>query len=293
MLRVKVLLTGASGQVGRALQSAAPANVEIHAYTRAELDISDASAVRRAVAAFVPAVVINAAAYTAVDKAESEPQLAEAANATGPRVLAETVLDIPGARLIQISTDYVFDGAGTQPHRPDDPTHPVSVYGKTKLTGERAVLEVLADRSVVLRTAWIYAAEGKNFLLTMLRLMRERGAVRVVADQRGSPTAAASVARALWRIVELPGIDGVLHWTDEGTASWYDFACAIAEEALAAGVLEQPATVSPITTADYPTPARRPMNSMLDLRESIVRLKLRPTPWRDNLRTTLRALPRG
>ena len=290
---MKVLLTGASGQVGRALQSSAPAGAEIRACTRAELDISDGAAVRRAVAAFAPAVVINAAAYTAVDKAESEPLLAETVNATGPRHLAEAVKDIAGARLIQISTDYVFDGLGTAPHRPDDPTHPVSAYGRTKLAGERAVLEVLADRSVVLRTAWIYAAEGKNFLLTMLRLMRERGAVRVVADQRGSPTAAASVARALWRIVELPGIDGVLHWTDEGTASWCEFAGAIAEEALAAGLLERPATVSPITTADYPTPARRPMNSVLDLRETIVRLKLRPTPWRDSLRTTLRAVARG
>lgn len=175
---MKVLLTGASGQVGRALQSSAPASTEIRAVTRAELDISDGAAVRRAVADFAPAVVINAAAYTAVDKAESEPLLAETVNATGPRHLAEAVKDIAGARLIQISTDYVFNGLGTEPHRPDDPTHPVSAYGRTKLAGERAVLEVLADRSVVLRTAWIYAAEGKNFLLTMLRLMRERGAVR-------------------------------------------------------------------------------------------------------------------
>ena len=290
---MKVLLTGASGQVGRALQSSAPADAEVHAFTRAELDISDAKAVRLAMTAFAPAVVINAAAYTAVDKAEAEPQRAETVNALSPRLLAEAVRDIPGARLIHVSTDYVFDGLGSHPHRPGDPTNPVSVYGKTKLTGERAVLEVLADRGVVLRTAWIYAAEGRNFLLTMLRLMRERDAVRVVADQRGSPTAAASVARAIWRIVELPAIHGVLHWTDAGAASWYDFACAIAEEALAAGVLEKPATVSPITTADYPTPARRPMNSVLDLRESIVRLKLRPTPWRDNLRATLCALPRG
>ena len=144
--------------------------------------------------------------------------------------------------------------------------------------------------AVVLRTAWVYAAEGKNFLLTMLRLMRERGTVRVVSDQRGSPTAALSVARALWRIVELPGARGVLHWTDAGTASWYEFACAIAEDAVAAGLLQQAVEVQPIKTIDYPTPAHRPANSVLDMSETVTRLSLQPTPWRENLRSTLRTL---
>jgi dTDP-4-dehydrorhamnose reductase len=278
--------------VGRALLTTTPAHAEILALTREQLDITNAAAVQRAVAEFTPTVVINAAAYTAVDRAEGDAAAALAVNTTGPRHLAEAVWNITGARLVQLSTDYVFDGLKSGPYMPRDPTNPASVYGRTKLMGEQAVREVLEGKGVVLRTSWIYAATGKNFLLTMLRLMREPGAVRVVSDQRGAPTVAASVARALWRIAELPAINGVLHWTDEGTASWYEFACAIAEEALAAGLLQKAPVVTAISTSEYPTPARRPPNSVLDLRESLIRLKLRPTPWRESLRTTLQALAR-
>jgi dTDP-4-dehydrorhamnose reductase len=290
---VRVLITGASGQVGRALLDTTPALAEILALTREQLDITDGAAVQRAVTEFTPTVVINAAAYTAVDRAEGDAAAATAVNATGPRHLAEAVWNITGARLVQLSTDYVFDGLKSGPYMPRDPTNPASVYGRTKLAGEQAVREVLAGKAVVLRTSWIYAAVGKNFLLTMLRLMREQGAVRVVSDQRGAPTVAASVARALWRIAELPAINGVLHWTDEGTASWYEFACAIAEEALAARLLPKAPVVTAISTSEYPTPARRPPNSVLDLRESLIRLKLRPTPWRESLRTTLKDLARS
>ena len=160
---------------------------------------ADARAVHAAVAAFGPELIINAAAYTAVDKAESEPFLVDAINAQAPQYLAEAAHALDGCRLIQISTDYVFDGHGSTAYKPDDAPHPLSVYGRTKLAGEQAVLAALGPRAVVLRTAWVYAPAGKNFLLTMLRLMRERGAVRVVADQKGSPTAAFSIARALWR----------------------------------------------------------------------------------------------
>jgi len=208
---MRVLITGASGQVGTALLRSVPLQTELHALTHQQLDISDSGAVRAAVSAFEPQVILNAAAYTAVDKAESEPFLADAINAQAPQHLAEAAQSIDGCRMIQISTDYVFDGRATEPYRPGDAPHPLSVYGRTKLAGEQAVLEVLAERAVVLRTAWVYAAQGKNFLLTMLRLMRERGAVRVVADQKGTPTAAASIARALWRIAELPRVHGVLH----------------------------------------------------------------------------------
>ena len=289
---MRVLITGASGQVGRALQDVIAPGAEVQALTHAQLDISDATAVRSALANFTPTVVINAAAYTAVDRAESEPAAAEAINAAGPRHLAEAVRAIAGARLLHISTDYVFDGRGSAPHQPGDPTAPLSVYGRSKLAGERAVLELLGNRAVVLRTAWVYAAAGSNFVLTMLRLMRERGAVRVVSDQRGSPTAAASVARALWRAASLPEVNGVLHWTDAGTASWYEFACAIAADAQTEGLLARAAEVTPITTAQYPTPAPRPRNSVLDLSATASQLGLQPVPWRDNLRTTLRALAR-
>ena len=205
---MRVLVTGASGQLGSALVHSAPPRTELRALSRGELNIGDAAAVRAAVADFQPQLIINAAAYTAVDKAESEPELADAINAQAPRHLAEAASAIPGCRLLHISTDYVFNGRGSEPYKPADPTDPLSIYGRTKLAGEHAVLGVLAERAVVLRTAWVYAAQGKNFLLTMLRLMRERGAVRVVADQKGTPTAAASIARALWRIAELPRVHG-------------------------------------------------------------------------------------
>jgi dTDP-4-dehydrorhamnose reductase len=287
---VKVLITGAAGQVGSALVRSVPPGIELNALTRQQLDIADARAVHATVAAFRPQLIINAAAYTAVDKAESEPFQADAINAQGPQHLAEAAYVQDDCRLIQISTDYVFDGRDAEPYKPDDPPHPLSVYGRTKLAGEQAVLAALGARAVVLRTAWVYAPEGKNFLLTMLRLMRERGAVRVVADQKGTPTAAASIARALWRIAERPGVRGILHWTDDGVASWYEFACAIAEDALAAGLLPQAAQVTPISTADYPTAAHRQANSMLDTRNSAALLGITPEHWRHSLRATLAQL---
>jgi dTDP-4-dehydrorhamnose reductase len=287
---MKVLLTGAAGQVGRALQASKPADVELRALSRQELDISDEAAVNRVVGDFAPQVLINAAAYTAVDKAESEEPTARKINVDGPHFLTCAVRDISGARIIHVSTDYVFGGQGTSPHQPGDPTGPLSAYGRSKLLGEVEVLGLLPGRAIVLRTAWIYAAEGKNFLLTMLRLMKERGEVKVVADQRGAPTCANSVARAIWRAVESPDIHGILHWTDEGIASWYEFACAIAEDALAAGQLTRETRVIPIRTVDYPTPAVRPLNSVLDLTTTVQRLGLNPVPWRENLRTTLRTL---
>jgi dTDP-4-dehydrorhamnose reductase len=287
---MRVLITGASGQVGRSLLASAPPDVELRALSHAELDIGDAGAVRLAVAAFKPALIINAAAYTAVDKAESEPDLAGAINSQGPRHLAQAAQALPGCRMLHISTDYVFDGSAAKPYRPSDPTNPLSVYGRSKLLGEQSVHELLGERAVILRTAWVYAAQGKNFLLTMLRLMRERGAVRVVADQLGTPTTADTIARALWALAQRADIHGILHWTDAGEATWCDFAVAIAEEAHAAGLLSGEVQVTPITTADYPTPAHRPANSRLDCRDSIAQLGITPPPWRVDLRATLAQL---
>ena len=289
---MRVLITGASGQVGSALLLNMPPGIEVHAPSREQLDIGDARAVHAAATTFKPELIINAAAYTAVDKAESEPFLADAINAQAPQYLAEAAHTLDGCRLIQLSTDYVFDGRASAPYRPGDAPNPVSVYGRTKLAGEQAALAVLGKRAVVLRTAWVYAAQGRNFLLTMLRLMRERGAVRVVADQKGSPTAAFSIARALWRLAELPRLHGVFHWTDAGVASWYEFACAIAEDARAAGLLSQPIEITAIATSDYPTAAHRPANSALDTAASVEQLGMTPDPWRHNLRATLAAVAR-
>jgi dTDP-4-dehydrorhamnose reductase len=287
---MKVLITGAAGQVGEALIRSMSKHVELRARTHAGLNIADGAQVRAEVEDFRPAVIINAAAYTAVDAAESEPSIAHAINALGPRHLAQAAQSIPGCRLLHISADYVFDGQATKPYRPADPTNPLSVYGRTKLMGEKAVLEVLGERALVLRTAWVYSGTGKNFLLTMLRLMRERDRVRVVGDQVGTPTSADSIARALWALAQRPEAAGILHWTDAGTASWYDFALAIATDGFAVGLLPMPVRVLPITTAEYPSAAQRPANRVLDCSESLDSVGHAPASWRVALRGTLGAL---
>ena len=284
----KVLITGAGGQVGRALLAAVPDNFTAIACARADLDIGAAEAVRDCVRQHRPQVIINAAAYTAVDKAESEPDAAQRINTAGPGHLAAAAREY-GARLLHISTDFVFDGAAAVPYRPDAATHPLGVYGRTKRDGERAVLDALPDEATIVRTAWVYAATGANFVRTMLRIMRANGAVRVVADQVGTPTAARSVAEALWTIAGNPEIRGVHHWTDAGVASWYDFAVAIAEEGADLGMLSPAVDVTPITTADYPTPARRPAYSVLDKR-SLAHYGLSPVHWRKRLRAVLKEI---
>jgi dTDP-4-dehydrorhamnose reductase len=285
----KVLITGAGGQVGRTLLDVAPDSFEVVACTHADLDVGAGEAVRECIGRHRPAVIINAAAYTAVDKAESEPEAAERINAEGPGHLAVAAREY-GARLIHISTDFVFDGAASVPYRPDSATSPLGVYGRTKRDGERAVLEALPQRSTIVRTAWVYAATGANFVRTMLRVMRASGAVRVVADQVGTPTAARSLSETLWRIASNPEIRGIHHWTDAGVASWYDFAVAIAEEGARLGLVPSEVTVAPITTSDYPTPARRPCFSVLDKR-SLAPYGLTPIHWRKRLRAVMKEIP--
>ena len=285
----KVLITGAGGQVGRALLDAAPDNLEVVGCAHADLDVGSGDAVLEWVGRRRPGVIINTAAYTAVDKAESEPDAARRINAEGPGHLAAAAREY-GARLIHISTDFVFDGAASVPYGPDSATNPLGVYGKTKRDGERAVLEALPEHSTIVRTAWVYAATGANFVRTMLRVMRANGAARVVADQVGTPTAARSLAEVLWRIAVSPQIRGIHHWTDAGVASWYDFAVAIAEEGKELGLLPPEIAVTPITTAEYPTPARRPSYSVLDKR-SLAAHGLTPIHWRKRLRAVLREIP--
>ena len=288
---MKVLITGAGGQVGRSLVRKAIDGTQLLTVSHKELDITDADAVLAYVRRHSPDVIINAAAHTAVDRAESEPELAQRVNADGPRHLATSARDV-GARLIHISTDFVFDGTASLPYRPEAAPAPVNVYGRTKRAGEEAVLETLPERSVIVRTAWIYAAEGGNFVRTMLRIMNANGAVRVVADQVGTPTAAMSLAETLWKIVSEPQIAGIHHWTDAGVASWYDFAVAIAEEGAALNLVPPAVTVTPIGTADYSTPARRPAYSVLD-KSSLARYGLVPAHWRQRLRTVLGELKLG
>ena len=278
---MKVLVTGAAGQVGRALIATAPADAQIIPADRSTLDITDGAAVGRLIEEHRPTHVFNAAAYTAVDRAESDEEAALAINAKAVAHLARSAQDV-GARFVHISTDFVFDGTSGRPYRPDSPTAPLGAYGRTKLAGERAA----GPDALVVRTAWVYAAGGANFVRTMLRLMTERDEVRVVADQVGTPTWATSLAQAIWTLAT-KGASGVYHYTDSGVASWYDFAVAIQEEAAEFGLLSSAARIVPIATADFPTPAQRPAFSVLDKSETYRVLGEPAAHWRVNLRHML------
>ena len=307
---MNILLTGAAGQLGQALRQQLPEGIELIATSRSgdpaagllPLDLADADACRGAVLKHRPDWVLNAGAYTAVDKAESEPELALAVNAGAPRAFAEALRETGGC-LLQLSTDFVFNGRQGSPYRPEQPRDPLGVYGATKAKGEEAVAELLgvaaggacSGRGVILRTSWVMGPVGKNFALTMLRLQRERSAsgqsLAVVADQVGCPTSTHTLAAACWQVIAAmdtsAGLPAVLHWSDAGAASWYDVAVAVGELGVELGLLERMAAVKPITTADYPTPAQRPGYSLLDCTASRKALDLPPTHWRQTLRQLL------
>jgi dTDP-4-dehydrorhamnose reductase len=282
---MRVLVTGRSGQLGQALVRSAPTNVTVIALDHEQLDIADSQSVENCVRTHQPNVIVNAAAYTNVDKAEVERRQSVRVNTEGPRHLA-AASKRNGTRLIHLSTDFVFDGNSSVPYTPESPTNPQSAYGTTKRDGEIAVLERLSERSVIVRTAWVYSAAGRNFVKTILRLLQEKGIARVVADQVGSPTSAQSLADAIWKVVGMPDMNGIHHWTDAGVASWYDFAVAIAEEASMLRLVPAHVSVSPIRTHEYETAARRPPYSVLDCR-SLISKGLVPVHWRTNLRKTL------
>jgi dTDP-4-dehydrorhamnose reductase len=280
---VKVLVLG-GGQIGAAVVKAAPKQHEIIALTHAHLDIADSNAVAKSLAEIKADWVVNAAAYTAVDRAEDEPQVAAAVNDTAVAALAAGAIR-ENFRLLHFSTDFVFDGTSGRPYLPGDQTKPLSVYGATKLAGEQ---HVLGDRSgIVLRTSWVYASVGKNFVLTMLKLMNEREQVNVVCDQIGAPTWAVSAAAATWGLIEAQAAGGIYHWTDLGVASWYDFAVAIQEEALERGLLRRTAAVLPIPSTGYAARAKRPSFSVLDTTHTRTLTKNPAHHWRHNLRMML------
>jgi len=283
-MTVNVLVTGADGQVGKALQATAPESVSVTALDVGKLDITDIDAVVTLCATHSPDYIINAAAYTAVDRAETDIDAAYAVNRDGPRHLAQAA-KASGAKLIHLSTDFIFDGARSTPYDPEAAARPLGVYGASKLAGEQAVISA-SDTWLILRTAWVYAADGHNFVRTMLRLMQEGKALRVVADQIGSPTWATGLAQAIWQAVA-KGMTGMHHWTDAGVASWYDFAVAIQEEATALGLITKPVSISPVRTLDYPTPAQRPAYSVLDKTATWEALGFTAPHWRENLRLML------
>jgi dTDP-4-dehydrorhamnose reductase len=277
---VKLLVLGGAGQVARAVAQSVPAHAQITALTRAELDIADEAAVIRTLESIRPDWIVNGAAYTAVDRAEDERTQAFAINDTAVGVLAK-VASGRGCRILHLSTDFVFDGRSNRAYLPSDPTNPLSIYGASKLGGEEKLLS--AGGGLVLRTAWVYAASGRNFVLTMLRLMAERDRVNVVCDQIGTPTWAAGIAEAVWGLVDVDAPAGIYHWTDLGVASWYDFAVAIQDEALARGLLSRAVAIGPIPSSDYPTRAQRPAFSVLNTAATRALIKAPARHWRHNL----------
>jgi len=283
----KVLLTGANGQCGKTVVcSPLVDSCDLIALTRAELDITDADAVLKVLADIQPDVIINAAAYTAVDAAESNVEIAFAVNAKGPENLANAAR-IHGCHLIHLSTDFVFDGNKNLPCKPADKTDPLGVYGQSKLAGEQAVRGILPEHSTIIRTSWLYSAYGSNFVKTMLRLMKERDELSVVDDQTGTPCSTITLSTCINAVVE-KRIPGIFHWSDAGVASWYDFAVAIQEEALAFGILQRAIPIKPIPTSAWPTPARRPVYSVLDKRETVAALGCEQQHWRSALRDVLK-----
>jgi dTDP-4-dehydrorhamnose reductase len=279
-----ILILGSGGQLGFELMRAAwPAALQPVGLTRAGCDIADAAAVGRIVRETRPAVIVNAAAYTAVDRAEAEPEAAFRTNRDGPAVLAAISAEY-GIPLIHVSTDYVFDGAKSGPYDETDPVAPLGVYGRSKLEGEVA-LAAAWDKHVILRTAWVFGAQGQNFVKTMIRLGSERAALSVVDDQRGCPTPADSLATAIAAItaaiLEGRGNWGLYHFAGDEPVSWYGFAAAIFER-LALRIGKSP-VLTPITTAEYPTPARRPANSMLSCARITRDYGIAPPSWRAGL----------
>ncbi|MEL0082022.1 MAG: dTDP-4-dehydrorhamnose reductase [Gammaproteobacteria bacterium] len=283
---MRVLLTGAGGQLGRVVQQCQPAGIELLAPARDQLDITHGEQLKHWVVERTPELVINCAAYTQVDKAESEPQLAEAANHIAVQQLAEFAGQVC-ARVLHVSTDYVFDGQANKPYPVTAPCAPQGVYGASKRKGEQALLKRLPEQSSVIRTSWLYASDGQNFLRTMLGLLASRATLSVVVDQLGSPTHCGGLAWFIWWLAGQRSTPPLLHWADAGVASWYDFATAIGEEAAALGLLSDPAQVQPISSRDYPQVAPRPPYSVLDTSASYQLADQAPVHWREGLRRTL------
>lgn len=273
------------GQIARAVTAAVPAQHEVVGKRHSDLDISDERAVAQTVTEIKPEWVVNAAAYTAVDLAEDHALQAYAVNDIAVASLTRAVAQ-EGCRLLHLSTDFVFDGNSNRAYLTTDQANPINVYGASKLGGER---HVLADGSsgIVLRTSWVYSALGKNFVLTMLRLMMEKNQISVVCDQIGTPTWASSAAAAIWGLIRTRTAGGIYHWSDLGVASWYDFAVAIQEEALTREILSRAIPIIPIQSTSYLTRARRPAFSVLDCISTRETIDVPAQHWRHNLRVML------
>ncbi|MNK70096.1 dTDP-4-dehydrorhamnose reductase [compost metagenome] len=290
---MRVLVTGAHGQVGYELLQRVPEGFAVFGYGSQDLDISNTEQVRAVFETVKPELIINAAAYTAVDKAESDVERAYAVNSDGVGFLA-TAAENLGIPLLHISTDYVFSGEGDKPYTPEDVTSPTGVYGLSKLAGEKQ-LQAQCSRHLVLRTSWVFGAHGNNFVKTMLRLGSDRDTLSVVADQHGAPTSAGSIADTLWALAVIFKQEGrlgwgVYHYSGAPACSWHDFANEIFAQGVSLGLLEKSPEIKAITTADYPTPAKRPAWSVLDCEKLADVHGLLPKSWVQELHAVLQQL---
>ncbi len=301
---MNILITGKGGQLAWELEQTAPKQHTLHTFSAKQLDITDQHNVNEVLLSIKPDVVINAAAYTAVDKAETDKETAYAVNETGSEYLAKACKYI-GAKLIHVSTDFVFDGTKTTPYQTDDKPNPINVYGDSKLQGDLKVSQILGEQATIIRTAWVYSTHGNNFVKTMLRLMSEKDQLGIVYDQVGTPTWAKGLAQMIWKLIEArsekreasssdslatrhsPLASQTLHWTDAGVASWYDFAQAIQELALEKDLLEKSIPIRPIPASSYPTPAKRPSFSVIDKTTAEMASQFNTTHWRAQLSSML------
>jgi len=279
---MKVIITGKGGQLAWELEQLAPSEHEVLSVGINELDITNESLVSEFIAKEKPHLVINAAAYTAVDKAEEDIETAYAVNELGSRYLANACNKV-NARILHVSTDFVFDGSNTTPYQTDAKPNPINVYGASKLAGDIALQEILPGTSVIVRTAWVYSLNGNNFVKSMLRLMQEKPQLGIIYDQVGTPTWAKGLAQWLWAIAAKPEVTGIYHWTDAGIASWYDFAIAIQELGIEKGLLSEAIPVLPIPSSAYPTPAKRPAFSVIDKSSAEAVSGLNTIHWRKQL----------
>ena len=287
---MNVIIFGARGQLGQCLADIVSSGICAEFLSREDCDLLQPNSIKRTLDKKKPDFVINAAAYTDVDRAESEAEVAHRVNGKAVGAIAEWV-SYNRARLIHLSTDFVFDGKSQRPYQINDKMNPLGAYGASKEAGEKQVKELAPKATMVIRTSWVYSEYGSNFVKTMLRLMRERKSLSVVDDQRGSPTYAGSLARIIWTIINMNYFQpGIFHWTDNGTITWYQFACAIQAEATKLGLLNRSIPIKPIKTDEYPTSAKRPAYSALDISKLEQLTSQKAGDWQLNLNYVLNRL---
>ena len=285
---MKILLVGSNGQLGWELCRTCPEKIKLTALDYPEIDLCQPDSLVETIKHINPDWIINAAAYTAVDKAEKEKEKADQINHQAVLKIAECVKEL-NIRLMHISTDFVFDGLQSTPYLTNSTPNPDSVYGITKLEGEKRVLEVLKENALIIRTAWLYSSHGNNFVKSILRLLKEKDYLNIVDDQVGTPCWANGLGKTIWKAID-KDLKGIFLWTDAGVATWYDFAVAIQEEGIAGGILNRMIPINPIPTSKYPTPAKRPTYSVLDKTSFWKAIQVNPLHWRIQLRSMMKEL---